>query len=75
MKFSNKQVVSAWRELPDKERLIVFLVDMRKLGIKRTAEIMNKPVATLIKETRRARALLKKKLLSYCQGACLTVNK
>ena len=59
--------VSAWRELPDKERLVVFLVDMRKLGIERTAEIMNKPVSIVIKETRQARELVKKKLLSNYQ--------
>ena len=66
-RFSHKQIVSAWRELPDKERLTVFLVDMKRLGIERTAEIMNKPVTTVIKETRRARALVKKKLLSTYQ--------
>ncbi len=66
-KFSHKQVISAWRGLPDKDRLIVFLVDIRHLGIERTAEIMNRPVAKVIKDVELARALVKKKLLSYCQ--------
>ncbi len=83
VRFSHRQVVSAWRELPDKERLVVFLVDMRQLGVERTAEIMNKPVTTVINETRRARALVKKKLLSNYQkigfpsssdNACFTVT-
>lgn len=67
VKFSHKQVINAWRELPDKDRLIVFLVDIRHLGIERTAEIMNRPVAKVIKDVGLARALVKKKLLSYCQ--------
>ncbi len=75
VRFSHKQIISAWRELPDKDRLIVFLVDMRQLGIERTAEIMNRPVAKVIKEVGFARAQVKKKLLSYCQEACLTENK
>ncbi|MHC4584022.1 MAG: RNA polymerase sigma factor [Planctomycetota bacterium] len=69
-RFSNKQVISAWRGLPDKDRLIVFLVDLRQLGIERTAEIMNRPVAKVIKEVELARALVKKKLWSNCQEAC-----
>ena len=64
VRFSHKQVVSAWRELPDKERLMMFLVDMRQLDIERIAEIMNKPVAVVISEVRQARILLKKRLLS-----------
>ena len=64
VRFSHKQLISAWRELPDKERLTVLLVDMRQLGIERTAEIMNKPVAVVISEVRQARILLKKRLLS-----------
>ncbi len=67
VRFSHKQILSAWRELPCKERLVVFLVDMRRLGIEKTAEIMNKPIATVIMETRQARALVKKKLLSNYQ--------
>ncbi len=64
VRVSQKQVVRAWRELPDKERLVVLLVDMRQLGIERTAEIMNKPVTVVISEVRQARILLKKRLLS-----------
>ncbi len=68
-RFSNKQIVSAWRELPDKDRLMVFLIDMRKLGIERTAEIMNKPVTVVVREVRQARVLLKKELLAYCRSS------
>ncbi len=65
--FSHNQIVSAWRELPDKERLMVLLVDMRQLGVEKVAEIMNRPVATVKKEVGQARALVKKKLLSNYQ--------
>jgi DNA-directed RNA polymerase specialized sigma24 family protein len=65
--FSHNQIVSAWRELPDKERLLVLLVDLRHLGVERVAGIMNKPVATVIRETRQARALVRKKILSDLQ--------
>lgn len=68
-KFSHKQIVNAWRELPEKKRLIVFLVDFRKLGIERTAEIMNIPVSSILKEVRQARTSVKRKLVSYYQSA------
>ena len=67
IEFSPHQVVSAWRELPDKERIIILLVDLRHLGVGKVAEIMNKPVAAITKETKQARGLLKKKLLSNYQ--------
>ena len=65
--FSRNQIVSAWRELPDKERLLVLLVDLRHLGVESVAEIMNKPIATVIRDTRQARALVRKKILSDLQ--------
>ena len=64
VRFSHKQIVSILRELPEKERLVVFLVDIRKFGIERTAEIMNKPVTVVVREVRQARILLEKRLLS-----------
>ncbi len=67
MMFSDNQVVSAWRELPDKERLILLLVDLRHLGVEKVAEIMNKPVATIKKEVGRARTMVRKKILSDLQ--------
>jgi DNA-directed RNA polymerase specialized sigma24 family protein len=75
VRFSHKQIVNAWRELPDKERLMLLLVDMRQLGIERTAEITNRSLATGIKEVGRATVFLKKKLLPYYQETCLTGNK
>lgn len=62
VRFSQKQIISVWRKLPYKERFIVFLVDMRQLGVERVAEIMNKPVVTVRKEVGQARALVKNKL-------------
>jgi DNA-directed RNA polymerase specialized sigma24 family protein len=67
VRFSRKQIISVLRELPEKERLVVFLVDIRQLGVEKTAEIMNKPITTVISETKRARTLVKKILLSNYQ--------
>ena len=41
VRFSHRQIVRVWRKLPDRERLVVFLVDMKQLGVERTAEIIH----------------------------------
>jgi hypothetical protein len=72
IRFYPGQIERGLRELPDKERLLLLLVDLRQYGVVKVAEIMNKPVNVVRKEVRFARALLKKKLLSYYQEDYLT---
>lgn len=67
VRFSRKQIINALRELPEKVRLVVFLVDIRQLGIEKTAEMMDRPIATVISETKRARVMVKQILLSNYQ--------
>jgi DNA-directed RNA polymerase specialized sigma24 family protein len=61
--FSDEQLVRAWHELPDGQRLTLYLIDVELLDEEKVAEIMDRPVAIVIKEVGRARALVKKKLL------------
>lgn len=65
--FSDEQLIRAWKELPDKERLVLYLIDVEQFSRKKVAEIMGIPAATLGKQADWARAELKRTLLSYYQ--------
>ncbi len=67
MDFSDEQLIRAWKELPDKERLVLYLIDVEQISRKKVAEIMGIPSATVGKKADWARAELKRTLLSYCQ--------
>jgi len=65
--FSDEQVIKALQELPDEQRLSLFLIDVEQLSQMDVAEIMSVPVGTVKSRTSRARAILKKKLLSHAK--------
>ncbi len=65
--FSDEQVIKALQELPDEQRLPLFLIDVEQLSQMDVAEIMGVPVGTVKSRTSRARAMLKKKLLSHAK--------
>lgn len=65
--FSDEQVIRALKELPEEQRLALFLTDVEQLNQKEVAEIMDVAVGTVKSRTSRARAALKKKLLSYAK--------
>ncbi len=67
MDFSDEQLIRAWKELPDKERLVLYLIDVEQISRKKVAEIMGVPAATVRKQADWARAELKRTLLLYCQ--------
>ncbi|MHC4105535.1 MAG: RNA polymerase sigma factor [Planctomycetota bacterium] len=69
MDFSDEQLVRSWKELPDKERLILYLIDVEQISRKKVAEIMGISAATVGKQTDWARAELKRTLLSYYHTA------
>lgn len=70
--FSDKQVIRALKELPDEQRLTLFLIDVAQLSQEKVAEIMDMAVGTVKSRTSRARAVLKERLLSYAKemGFC-----
>ncbi len=65
--FSDEQMIMALRELPDEQRLTLFLIDVEQLSQEDVAEIMDVPVGTVKSRTSRARAILKTKLFSYAK--------
>ncbi len=67
MDISDEQLIRAWKELPDKERLVLYLIDVEQISRKKLAEIMGIPAATVGKQADWARAELKRTLLSYYQ--------
>jgi RNA polymerase sigma-70 factor (ECF subfamily) len=73
--FSDKQVIRALKELPDEQRLTLFLSDVEQLRQEEVAEIMNVPVGTVKSRTSRARAILKRELLSYAKEMGFTGDK
>ena len=65
--FSDEQVISALKSLPDEQRLTLFLIDVEQLSQEEVSEIMNVPIGTIKSRTSRARAILKEKLFSYAK--------
>ena len=69
MGFSDEQLVRAWKELPDEQRLTLFLIDVEQFSEEKVAEIMGVPRVIVKNRAIWARVLLKKKLLSYCRSS------
>lgn len=63
--FADKHIIEALKELPDEQRLTLFLIDVEQLTQGEVAEIMSVAVGTVKSRTSRARTALKKKLLSH----------
>jgi len=62
--FSDEQVIQALRELPDEQRLTLFLADVEQFSHNDIAELMAVAVGTVKSRTSRARAMLKSKLMA-----------
>lgn len=65
--FSDDQVINALGDLPDEQRLALFLADVEQLGHQEIAKIMDVPVGTVKSRTSRARATLKEKLMVHAR--------
>lgn len=65
--FSDEQVIKALRELPDEQRLTLFLVDVEQFSQEEVAKIMDIPIGTVKSRTSRARARLKIRLFSHAK--------
>ena len=64
---SDKQVIYAMRQLTDEQRLTVFLVDVEQLSHEEVADITDVAVGTVKSRSSRARAALKKTLLTHAR--------
>ena len=69
MGFSDEQLVRAWKELPDEQRLTLFLIDVEQLSEEKVAEIMGVPRVIVKNRAIWTKVLLKKKLLSYYRSS------
>ncbi len=65
--FSDEQIIKALSQLPDDQRLTLFLTDVEQLSQKEVAQITGVAVGTVKSRASRARAELKNKLSSYAK--------
>jgi len=65
--FSDDQIIQAMRQLPDDQRLTLFLVDVEQLSQQEVAKITGVAVGTVKSRTSRARSELKNRLMPYAK--------
>jgi RNA polymerase sigma-70 factor (ECF subfamily) len=65
--FSDKYVIDALRDLPDDQRLTLFLIDVEQLSQNEVAEITGVATGTVKSRTSRGRAALKRRLASHAK--------
>ena len=65
--FSDDEVRRALGELPDDQRLTLFLVDVEGLSQEEAAQITGVPAGTVKSRTSRAREALKQKLMAHAR--------
>lgn len=70
--FSDEQVIKALSELPEDQRLTLFLIDVEQLSQKEVAQITGVAEGTVKSRTSRGRAVLKERLASYARRMGLT---
>ncbi len=66
--FSDEQVISAMKELPDDQRLSLFLTDVEGLSQEEVAGITSVAVGTVKSRTSRARARLRDRLMAHAKN-------
>ena len=65
--FSDEQVIKALSELPEDQRLTLFLIDVEQLSQKEVARITGVATGTVKSRASRGRAILKEKLAYYAK--------
>jgi RNA polymerase sigma-70 factor, ECF subfamily len=63
--FADEQIIEALNELPEAQRLVVFLVDVEEMPLDQVAEILDVAVGTVKSRASRARAKLKTRLMAH----------
>lgn len=66
-KFGDTQIIRALQQLPEDQRLAVYLVDVEGLTLEEAAEICDAPTGTIKSRASRARAALREKLESLAR--------
>lgn len=70
--FTDDQVIKALQQLPDDQRLTLYLVDVEQLSQEEVAEVTGVAVGTVKSRTSRARNALKDRLAAYAQDMHFT---
>ena len=65
--FTDGQVIKALQQLPDEQRLTLYLVDVEQMSQEEVAEVTGVAVGTVKSRTSRARLALKERLAAYAQ--------
>lgn len=65
--FSDAQVIAALRELPEEQRLALYLVDVEEMPHEEAAKVLDVAVGTMKSRTSRARAVLRQKLMDHAK--------
>ena len=73
--FSDEQVIEALRELPDDQRLTLYLVDVEELSQDQVAEITAVRVGTVKSRTSRARQALRGQFLEHAKDLHLAKDE
>ena len=63
--FADEQIIEALNELPEAQRLVIFLVDVEEMPQEEVAEILEVAVGTVKSRASRARAKLKVRLMAH----------
>lgn len=66
-RIPDEEVLKALRSLPDEYREAVLLRDVEGLSYRDIAEVVGRPIGTVMSRLSRGRSLLQKKLLTYAQ--------
>ena len=70
--FGDEQVIRALRDLPDDQRLTLYLVDVEGLSHEEAGRIMDIPEGTVKSRTSRARETLRERLEAHARDLGLT---
>ncbi len=73
--FTDEDVIRAMRQLPDEQRLTVFLVDVEQLPHEQVAEIMDVAIGTVKSRSHRARTALRQKLSAHARDLGFSERK
>ena len=65
--FTDEDVIRAMKQLPDEQRLTVFLVDVEQLSHEEVAEITDVAVGTVKSRSSRGRSALRRTLLAHAK--------
>ena len=63
--FSDEQIIKALNQLPEEQRLTLFLIDVEQLSQAQVAQVTGTTIGTVKSRSSRARAALKNKLQAY----------